>query len=206
MCLRKLFIHLLTIFIYAITLFAQANVELERQDDRLKRWSNQFSVQMNDAFEDSLGFSKLQSLIEKASFTSNLVDGREFLDNISVAIDKKLQVAIRALVINKEKIESAYLVTSEAVKTSCCKSGLEMRSYDERFNRKVNKSFTCVVLRSTQDNPHLTTSLESIYKRNLIQSAAIKWQYFGSNSGSYHQYPSSDDVCSKSEIFDPRLR
>ena len=206
MTCSKQFTFLLILLTYGFVVFSREDVSLKNRSERIKRWPNRLSIQVNNAFEDSVGLSRLQSLVDKASHRTNSGNGGELLVNISAVIDNKLQAALQALITNKELIESAHQLTNESINDNCCDSSYDMKYYDERFSRKVNTSFICALSPSSSSNSPVVPSLENVYKKNLIKSAAVKWQYFGSSSGSYHQYPASDDVCSKTETFDPRLR
>lgn len=181
-----------------------AKSSIQQNSAKIERWAEQLSFEVNNALEKNFGLATFQNLIKQALCNINSVHGSEFLNNISVAVDGKLQDVLRTLISNKLVIESESLQKGRTIKAvSCCGSSAKLRD-NARFRNNVDRNLSCVI--TTGVNSYLTESLEVNYKRNVVSSKAIKWQYFGSSQGSYHQYPGSEHHCSDEEVFDPRLR
>ena len=179
-----------------------ANIQEDK--NRVENWAEQLSLEINDVLEKNFGLTKFQSLIDQASYHTIATQGSELLNNISIAVDRKLRDVLRTLISNKVLLETELLQKARPFKTvNCCGSRGKLR-YDARFRENIDRNSSCVI--TSGGNSYLTSSLEESYKRNVLSSKAIKWQYFGSSNGSYHQYPRSEHRCDKEEIFDPRLR
>ena len=177
---------------------------IQKNGKKIEKWAEQFSLEVNNIVNRNSGVAKFQSLVDQASYHTISIQGNELLNNISTGIDEKLKDVVRTMISNKLLLESEFLQNDQSFRTvDCCASRDKLR-YDARFKNNVDTNSSCVI--APGGNTYLTSSLEDNYKRNVLTSSAIKWQYFGSRNGFYHQYPSSEHLCSKEEKFDPRLR
>lgn len=203
-----MFTVVVLILVNILSLLIQAEVRFEKMDEKITKWSNQVSFEVTDTFEENIGILKLQSLFNETWWQTISGNVSDFLENVAIATEKKLQEAVGILITNKMLIESLRRTkeSNRTAKANCCDSRYETKYDTARFKTEVNSSFACVIQPLASSNSYLTLSLEMAYKRNTKRSNTIKLQYFGSSSGSYHQYPASVDVCSKSDTFNPRLR
>lgn len=210
MRLSQVFTVVVLILVNILFLFIQAEARLEKMDKKITKWSDQVSFEVTDTFEENVGILKLQSLFNETWWQTISQNVSDLLENISIATEKKLKEAIGILITNKMLIESLHRTEPEmsngAAEINCCDSGYETKYDTVRFKTEVNSSFACAIQPLASGNSYLTSSLEMAYKKNTKRSNAIKLQYFGSSSGSYHQYPASVNVCSKTDTFNPRLR
>lgn len=191
-------------FVYLLTCSIPGAANIQQNSKRIEKWADQLSLEVKNVVEKNSGVTKFQSLIEQASYHAFTAQGPELLNNISIGVDEKLQDVVRTLISNKLLLESEFLQKDRSFRTvDCCALRGKLR-YDARFRNNVDTNSSCVI--TPGGNTYLTASLEHNYKRNVLSSKAIKSQYFGSKDGSYHQYPSSEQRCSKQEKFDPRLR
>ena len=192
------------VFVYLLMSLIPGAANIQQNSKRIEKWAEQLSREVKNVMEKNSGLTKFQSLIDQASYHTFTAQGNELLNNISIGVDEKLEDVVRTLISNKLLLESEFLQKDRSFSTvDCCASRGKLR-YDARFRNNVETNSSCVI--TPGGNTHLTARLQDNYKRNVLSSKAIKWQYFGSRDGSYHQYPSSEQRCSKQEKFDPRLR
>jgi hypothetical protein len=192
------------LFVCLVMLEVPGEANIRENSNRIEKWAEQFSVSVNNVLEKNSGLLEYQNLVDQASYRTISTQGSEFLNNISIAVDRKLQDILRTLISNKVKLEAQLLEKDRSFKAvNCCDSRGKLR-YDGRFRDNIDRNSSCVIL--SRGDSYLTSSLEKDYKLNVLSSNAIKWQYFGSSNGSYHQYPRSEHHCSKDGTFDPRLR
>ncbi|CAB4030977.1 Hypothetical predicted protein [Paramuricea clavata] len=192
------------LFVYLLLFVIPGKANIQQHSNRIERWAEQLSFEVNNVLEKNFGLTKFQSLIDQALYQRISSQGSELLNNISIAVDEKLQDVLRTLISNKVLLETELILKDRPFRTvNCCDRRGKLR-YDASFRSNVDRNSSCVL--PPRGNSYLTSRLEENYKRNVLTSKAIKWQYFGSNNGSYHQYPRSEHRCAKEEIFDPRLR
>jgi hypothetical protein len=191
------------LFVYLLLFVIPGEANIQQHSNRIERWAEQLSFEVNNVLEKNFGLTIFQSLIDQALYQRISSQGSELLNNISIAVDEKLQDVLRTLLSNKVLLETELLKDRPFRTVNCCDRRGKLR-YDARFRSNVDTNSSCVI--PHRGNSYLTSRLEENYKRNVLSSKAIKWQYFGSNNGSYHQYPRSEHRCAKEEIFDPRLR
>ena len=199
------FFSVFELLVVCVLMFVDpGEANIQQNCNRIEKWAKQFSVAVNNVLEKNFGLLEFRNLVDQASYETVSTQGGEFLNNISNAVDKKLQDILRTLISNKVLLETQIFEINRPFRTvNCCGSRDKLR-YDSRFRNNIDRNSSCVIL--SGGSSYLTSSLEKNYKRNVLSSNAIKWQYFGSSEGSYHQYPKSEHDCPKQDIFDPRLR
>lgn len=187
-----------------LTMLGHTEADIYDDEGRVKKWAQQVSREMESVFQKSIGLIKYQRLIDRASYQMMSSKGSVLLSSISSDADKKLGDALRTLISNKASLETLGKDRQAFKIVDCCMSR-NISIYDERFRTYVDRNSSCVD--PSRDTSHLSSTLVEKYKSNVLSSKAIKWQYFGSTNGSYHQYPASGRRCIKEgAIFDPRLR
>lgn len=194
---------ILTFFL--LPFFIHAEADLLKDKRRIEKWGDQFSREANNVWEKYSGLMHFKHLVNEASYETKSIQGCELLKNISIDIDKNLQDVIRSLLLNKLMLESEYRLqknTSSKI-VDCCSSDV-IKRYDARFGINVNRSKSCAL--SPSKDQFLTSAQEKNYKKNILSTKALTWQYFGSSQGEYHEYPASSRKCHKTKKFDPRLR
>ena len=174
---------------------------IQQNRNRIEKWAEQLSSEVNNVLEKNLGLSEFQNLIDQATYHTIKVDGSELLNNLSVFVDIKLKDVLTALISNKVKLESELFHNHRELRAmNCCM----VHGPNEKLRNDIDRNTSCVI--RSRKKSFLTEKVEENYKRNVLHSSAIKLQYFGSRNGSYHQYPRNEHRCSKEEIYDPRLR
>ncbi|XP_028405667.1 uncharacterized protein LOC114528242 isoform X2 [Dendronephthya gigantea] len=197
-------ILVVTTLFLCLLMSATSEANIRQNIERIEGWAEQLSIKLETILEKNFGLRKFHKLIDEALFKTTSLQATELLDNISIAVDGKLQEVLKTLISNKMFLESELHQKHRSYTSAqpCCGSRSNLR-YDARFRSSVDRNSSCVITNGA--NSYFTSSLEKNYKTNILSSKTIKWQYFGSSNGSYHQYPSSQQHCLENEIFDPQL-
>ncbi|XP_067684840.1 voltage-dependent calcium channel subunit alpha-2/delta-2-like isoform X4 [Haliotis asinina] len=184
--------------------------------ERVKRWSENLSVFWNTHVSTLTGIDTVERNFEFPRTTGNMVDiqasfvkvdpaelVRDMSQKLKAMLDKKM-VALQNSVEKAEEAAAGHIwdssLNKEEVKYKNAKDMMnEPLAYTERFEQKVNFSFSSVHIPveiydgdlEILNGLNWTAQLDKVFEENYRKDPEILWQYFGSQAGFMRTYPGS---------------
>ncbi|XP_046583108.1 LOW QUALITY PROTEIN: voltage-dependent calcium channel subunit alpha-2/delta-2-like [Haliotis rubra] len=184
--------------------------------ERVRRWSENLSEFWNTHVSTLTGIDTVERKFEFPRTTGNMVDiqasfvkidpaalVRDMSLKLKVMLDKKM-AALQNSVEKAEEAAASHIwdgtLNKEEVKYKNAKDMMnEPLAYTERFEQKVNFSFSSVHIPveifdgdlEILNGLNWTAQLDKVFEENYRMDPEILWQYFGSQAGFMRTYPGS---------------
>ena len=149
----------------------------------------------------------LQNYFDKLKFVREKIDGDKLIENLASQLKQRFQEKVEVVNQIRIAVENAYsngLVTTVETFPECCK--VEPTVKDYRFRTKVMFDKLCENRASSvaPKPKHMPKSVLDTMIKNFNEKSNVRWQFFGSQEGIYHNFPALKyPDCSS---FDNRVR
>lgn len=192
-----------------VSIFILLIFNVDGSDDLrlIENISRELELRLTGLVKSSLEIQSLENIYEtKTRLVKREYDPKSILLNTVGNISERLGSAIDILKINKHYIEESYSNNTGAIdiNITCC-IGPNTQYYDTRFNW-ISSYQTCFCNQQKKVTRNIYKHIDEIYRKNLVDSSILRWQYFGDSDGNYHQYPSKPRFCSSSDQIDHRFQ
>ncbi|XP_048589597.1 VWFA and cache domain-containing protein 1 isoform X2 [Nematostella vectensis] len=177
------------------------------QNCNMQLLASQVSAQLHATFESNLHAAKLQTLYQNVEFSNApSTNPHDILQAIARGIEHKFNETINALLNAKTALTNTGASNTRIIEC-CAMPAIARANYSYRFRAMLNTSVACKT-RNPKDSGIIQgeNSLVKTFRNNLVDSSVISWQYFGTSTGNYLQFPASGKVCNGSSSFDPRFQ
>lgn len=169
-------------------------------------WASDFSTHLNKLANDDLGVNTIQTAYDGLSWTTTTQDGQQIFTQLRSSFEAKIKQRVDALRALKEDVEAGYARNSGSTAHEMC-CNVHPVEFDPQFKAKVDLTKSCMTTPSGNTPPsndlRAMNTLDTQFQTNRGSSRTMKWQYFGSEEGSFKIFPAANGDCGN---YDPRYR
>ena len=192
-----------------VSIFILLIIIVDGSDDLrlIENISRELELRLTGLVNSSLEIQSLENIYEtKTRLVKREYDPNSTLLSFVGNISERLDGVIDILKINKHYIEESYSNNTGAIdiNITCCNRP-NTQYYDVRFNL-ISSYQTCFCNQQKKVTLNINKNIDDLYRKNLVDSSILLWQYFGDSEGNYHQYPSKPRFCSSLDQIDHRFQ